>query len=62
MIRWNCKGDASSNLHGVYTNDFTILIKGEIRHSDMRNYEIRVCASTVKVHLVNKHLAHHQLR
>lgn len=30
MIRWNSKGDSCSDLHGVYTDDFTILIGGEM--------------------------------
>lgn len=29
-IGWNSEGDSCSDLHGVYTNDFTILIGAEI--------------------------------
>lgn len=38
-IGWNSKGDSCSDLHGVYTDDFTIL-RGEIAHLDRMLYII----------------------
>lgn len=33
-VRWNSERDSCSDLHGVYTNDFTVLMTGEIVRSD----------------------------
>lgn len=38
-IGWNSEGDSCSDLHGVYTDDFTIL-RGEIAHLDRMMYII----------------------